>query len=198
LKPFWILALCSVAFLSNAQSIISSVASVRTCLDNKECSSLNSASYLFYDEAKGAFYLKLEFNALRTGVDSMDYWLDDLKDKYLYFKAPLRKEEFPALSNSNAKTYPVNAEVFMNQVWEAQPVEISIFTTENSQLNYGQTTSTYNKYKVSFGFSIEPESFKLDTMPHHLTETIFISIGLGFINPLDPGMEKYVKEAYDH
>lgn len=174
------------------------MAGVRTCMNNRECSSSNSASYLFYDESKNSFYLKLEFNALRTGVDSMDIWLDDLKDKYLYFKAPLRKEEFPPLSNSNAKTFKVNAEVYMNQVWESQPVEISIFTTENSQLNYGQTNSVYNRYKVSFGFSLEPESFKLDTMPHHLTETIFISIGLGFINPLDPGMEKYVKEAYDH
>lgn len=184
--------------VAQTQSIISSIAGVRTCLNNTECSSVNSASYLFYDEAKAAFYLKLDFNALRTGVDSMDVWLDDLKDKYLYFKAPLRKEEFPALSNSNAKTYKVNAQVFMNQVWEDQPAEISIFTTENSQLNYGQTDSHYNKYKVSFGFSLDPRTFKLDTMPHHLTETIFISIGLGFINPLEPGMEKYVKEAYDH
>jgi len=194
----YILALLPFGVFSQTQSIISSVAGVRTCLNNTECSSVNSASYLFYDEAKAAFYLKLDFNALRTGVDSMDIWLDDLKDKYLYFKAPLRKEEFPSLSNSNAKTYKVNAQVFMNQVWEDQPVEISIFTTENSQLNYGQTDSQYNKYKVSFGFSLDPRTFKLDTMPHHLTETIFISIGLGFINPLEPGMEKFVKEAYDH
>jgi hypothetical protein len=194
----YILALLPFGILAQTQSIISSVAGVRTCLNNTECSSLNSASYLFYDEAKNAFYLKLDFNALRTGVDSMDLWLDDLKDKYLYFKAPLRKEDFPSLSNSNAKTYKVNAQVFMNQVWEDQPVELSIFTTENSQLNYGQTTSNYNKYKVSFGFSLDPRTFKLDTMPHHLTETIFISIGLGFINPLEPGMEKFVKEAYDH
>lgn len=128
----------------------------------------------------------------------MDTWLDDLKGKYLYLKATLRKEEFPMLSNSNAKSYPVNAQVYMNEVWEDQPVEISIFTTENSQLNYGQTVSNYNRYKVSFGFSLDPKTFKLDTMPHHLTETIFISIGLGFINELEPGMEKYVKEAYDH
>lgn len=181
-----------------AQSIISSVAGVRTCLNNQECSSNNSASYLFYDESKNAFYLKLDFNALRTGVDSMDIWLDDLKNKYLYFKAPLRKEEFPALSNNNAKTIQVNAQVFMNQIWDDQPVEISIFSTENSHLNFGQTASPYNNYKASFGFSLDPKTFKLDTMPHHLTETIFISIGLGFINPLEPGMEKYVKEAYDH
>lgn len=198
MRWLYILALLPFGVLSQTQSIISSIAGVRTCLNNTECSSLNSASYLFYDEAKNAFYLKLDFNALRTGVDSMDVWLDDLKDKYLYFKAPLRKEEFPSLSNSNAKTYKVNAEVFMNQVWESQSVEISIFTTENSQLNYGQTSSSYNKYKVSFGFSLDPRTFKLDTMPHHLTETIFISIGLGFINPLEPGMEKFVKEAYDH
>jgi hypothetical protein len=194
----YILALLPFGVFSQTQSIISSIAGVRTCLNNTECSSLNSASYLFYDEAKNAFYFKLDFNALRTGVDSMDVWLDDLKDKYLYFKAPLRKEEFPSLSNSNAKTYQINAEVFMNQVWEAQSVDISIFTTENSQLNYGQTSSNYNKYKVSFGFSLDPRTFKLDTMPHHLTETIFISIGLGFINQLEPGMEKFVKEAYDH
>ncbi len=198
MRWLYILALLPFGVFSQTQSIISSVAGVRTCLNNTECSSVNSASYLFYDEAKAAFYLKLDFNALRTGVDSMDIWLDDLKDKYLYFKAPLRKEEFPSLSNSNAKTYKVNAQVFMNQVWEDQPVEISIFTTENSQLNYGQTDSQYNKYKVSFGFSLDPRTFKLDTMPHHLTETIFISIGLGFINPLEPGMEKFVKEAYDH
>ena len=198
MRWLYILALLPFGVFSQTQSIISSVAGVRTCLNNTECSSVNSASYLFYDEAKSAFYLKLDFNALRTGVDSMDIWLDDLKDKYLYFKAPLRKEEFPSLSNGNAKTYKVNAQVFMNQVWESQAVELSIFTTENSQLNYGQTESQYNKYKVSFGISLDPRTFKLDTMPHHLTETIFISIGLGFINPLEPGMEKFVKEAYDH
>ncbi len=197
MKNYFILLFLFIGFLTKSQSIISSVAGVRTCLNNTECSSENSASYLFYDEAKNAFYLKIDFFALRTGVDSMDIWLDDLKDKYLYFKAPLQKEDFPSLSNSNAKTFKINAEVFMNQIWEAQPVEISIFNTENSHLNYGQTVSNYNKYKVSFGFSLEPQTFKLDTMPHHLTETIFISIGLGFINELLPGMEKYLGEAYD-
>ncbi|MCU0361512.1 MAG: hypothetical protein MUF75_12520 [Bacteroidia bacterium] len=198
MRWLYILALLPFGAFSQTQSIISSVAGVRTCLNNTECSSSRSASYLFYDEAKNAFYLKLDFTALRTGVDSMDTWLDDLKGKYLYLKAILRKEEFPMLSNSNAKTYALNAQVYMNEVWEAQPIELSIFTTENSHLNYGQTVSNYNNYKVSFGFSLDPKTFKLDTMPHKLTETIFISIGLGFINELEPGMEKFVKEAYDH
>lgn len=198
MKKALIALLFSMSFIAEAQSIISSVAGVRTCLNNQECSSSNSASYLFYDESKNAFYLKLDFNALRTGVDSMDLWLDDLKNKFLYLKAPLRKEEFPALSNNNAKTIKVNAEVYINQIWDSQWIEISIFSTENSHLNFNQTPGAYNNYKASFGFSLEPRTFKLDTMPHHLTETIFVSIGLGFINLLEPGMEKYIREAYDH
>lgn len=198
MKKALIALLLSCTLFAKAQSIISSIAGVRTCLNNQECSSTNSASYLFYDESKNAFYLKLDFNALRTGVDSMDLWLDDLKNKFLYLKAPLRKEEFPALSNNNAKTIKVNAEVFINQIWDSQPIEISIFSTENSQLNFNQTPGAYNNYKASFGFALEPHTFKLDTMPHHLTETIFVSIGLGFINLLEPGMEKYIREAYDH
>ena len=194
--PIALLLFCVTTL--RGQSIISSIAGVRTCLNNTECSSNNSASYLFYDESKNAFFLKLDFNALRLGVDSLDVWLDDLKDKYLYFKAPLRKEEFPNPSNNNAKTISVNAQVFVNQVWDDQPVEISIFSTENSSLNFNQTVSKYNNYKASFGISLDPHTFKLDTMPHHITETIFISIGLGYINPLEPGMEKFVRDVYDH
>ena len=193
--PF-ILGLSS--FVVSAQSLVSSHTSVRTCVSDKECSSVSSSSYVFYDESKNAFYLKIDFDKLKVGVDSLDYWLDDLNDTYLFFKAPLRKEDFPTLSNSNAKTFKVNGQLFINDVWRSQSIELSIFGTENSSLNFSQNANPYKNYKVSFGFSIVPKEFKLHKKPHHLKDVIYISIGMGQINLLEPGMESFVQEAYIH
>ena len=52
-------------------------------------------------------------------------------------------------------------------------------------------------YKVSFGFPVVPKDYKIHKKAHHLKNTIFISIGLGQINLLEPGMEAYLKEVYD-
>ncbi len=187
----------TIGYTLSSQSIISSQTQVRTCLQENECSLTNSSSYLFYDETKNQFYLKVDFNKLKTGQDSVDYWLNDLSDTYLYFIAPLQKENFPSLSNANAKTFYVNGKVLLNNIWHDQKIELSIFLTDNSSLNFSQTANKYMNYKVSFGFPVVPKDYKIHKKAHHLKNTIFISIGLGQINLLEPGMEAYLKEVYD-
>src|SRR5690606_14951365 len=86
----------------SGQDVIPSNTYVRTCLNDIECSSINSSSFLFYDESNSKFYIKIDFNMMKTGNDSVDFWLEDLSDTYFYFKAPLLRENFPDLSSYNA------------------------------------------------------------------------------------------------
>lgn len=196
----FLLALFTVFFskASFSQSIISSNTGIQTCIKDHQCFSINNASYLFYDESKSSFYLKLDFSKFKVGEDSIDEWLNDLSENFLYFKAPMDAANFKDLANNRHKTIKLHGQVFLNGIWQAKDTELSLFMTENGLLNQNNNQNNYDLYKVNFTLSILPKEFKVDKKPHHLKKTIFIGVTLGRINQLQPGMQKLLGEAYDH
>jgi hypothetical protein len=181
----------------SAQNITPSNTYVRTCVRNIECSSINSSSYLFYDEVHEKFYIALDFNKVKTGIDSVDYWLQDLTDTPFYYKASLAKNQFPQLSNYNAKTIKLNGEAFLNNIWYAQSMDISILRAEGDMMSGTPGGDKYDAYKVNFSFEFSPKNFNIHKKPQRLTNTIFIGVGGGQINILQPGMEGLVGEAFN-
>jgi hypothetical protein len=182
-----------------SQSVISSSTYIRTCIDKTECSSINNASYLFYDQGKQAFYLKLDFNLLRIGMDSVDYWLDDLDETNLYFKAEFDQENFRELTNNQHRTFKLNAQVFLNGIWRHQVIEMTMYSTESMILTGRMTDQNlYDNFKINLSFTIMPQEFKIHKKPHHLKKSIFVGIALGRINQLMPGQQGILGEAYDY
>jgi hypothetical protein len=197
-KFVFLLFFAAFSVISNAQDVFPSNTYVRTCLSDIECSSINSSSYLFYDEVKSKFYIKIDFNRLKTGVDSIDFWLEDLSDTYFYFKATLLKEQLPSLSSYNRKMIRLNGQAFLNNIWRPMVMEVSFFRAQDDMMNNNTNPNEFQAYKVSFNFSISPKDFNIHKKPQKLTNTIFIGVGAGQLNVLRPGMESLVGEAYSH
>jgi hypothetical protein len=189
--------LMSFTFFSHSQNLTRSNTYVRTCLNDVECSSINSSSYLFYDEGKQKFYLKLDFNEMKTGQDSVDFWLEDLNDTYLYFTSSLPREQFPNLSSYNAKNFRMDGQLFLNHVWRSQSIDISIYRAENDLINNTTNANRFDAYKVNFSFSFSPKDFNIHKKPQRLSNVIFVGVGAGQINVLKAGMENEVGEAYN-
>jgi hypothetical protein len=194
ITPILIL-LCSI---TQAQDVHPSNTYVRTCLNDIECSSINSSSVLYYDEARAKFYIKIDFNALKTGIDSVDFWLDDLTDTYYYFKASLPPEELPRLSNYNRKTIRLVGQAFLNNIWRNQTIDITVFRAEDDMMSNTTDADHFHAYKVNLNFSIVPKDFKIHKKPQRLTNVIFVGIGAGRINALRAGMEGQLGEAFNH
>jgi hypothetical protein len=182
----------------NAQDVIPSNTYVRTCLSDIECSSINSSSFLFYDEVKEKFYIKIDFNRLKTGVDSIDFWLEDLNDSYFYFKASLLKNQLPSLSSYNQKTIRLAGQSFMNNIWRNQTIEVTFFRAENDMMTNSTDGNKFSAYKVNYNFSISPKDFNIHKKPQRLMNTIFIGVSSGHVNLLQPGLEGLLGEAYTH
>lgn len=195
LLPF-VAVLFSLNLLS--QNMEPSNTYVRTCLNDIECSSINSSSYIFYDESRNHFYLKIDFNRMKTGQDSIDFWLDDLTDTYFYFKATLPREEFPTLSNYNTKNVKMDGQAFLNNIWKHMTIYMSIYRAEDDMLSNSINANKMAAYKVNFSFSFAPKEFEIHKKPRRLSNTIFIGVGGGNINLLKGGMESQVGEAYSH
>ncbi|MCE3229522.1 MAG: hypothetical protein K0S32_4073 [Bacteroidetes bacterium] len=190
-----------IAVSVNAQhsEIASSNTSVKTCVEDKQCSSIDDASYLFYDESKNEFYLKVDFTKFDSEEDSADSWLNDLMDTHLYFKGYFEKEKFIPPSGTNSSSFKVNGKTFLNGKWNDQVVDMTVFTMENTiVVNQATDKSKYDQYKVNFSLSIFPKDFNVQKKAHHLNNVIYIDVALGRINLLRPGMEHLVKEAYDY
>lgn len=193
--------LCAITLLfttlAQTQSIVPSDTYVRTCLNDVECASINSSSYLFYDESRQKFYLKIDFNLLKTGQDSVDYWLQDLTDTYLYFKSSLPREQFPNISAYNTKNVTLEGQMFLNDVWQNKTIAMSIYRAEHDLLSNTTNGNELQAYKVNFNFSFSPKDFNIHKKPQRLSKTIFVGIGGGVINPLRTGTENEVGEAYN-
>ena len=186
------------ASLLRSQEVFPSNTYVRTCLSDIECSSINSSSFLFYDNARSKFYIKLDFNLLKTGIDSVDFWLSDLTETPYYFKASLAPEHLPNLSTYNRKTIRLTGQSFMNGVWRPQTIDITVFRAEGDMLSNTTDANDLSAAKVNFNFSISPKDFNVHKKPQRLTNTIFIGVGNGRINVLKPGMESLLGETYNH
>ncbi|MFN7912570.1 MAG: hypothetical protein ACK5QC_12160 [Bacteroidota bacterium] len=201
-KIIQVLVLCIGLFCSSKskaqQDVVSSNIYIQTCIDKTQCSSINSAGYLFYDESKQHIYLKVDFNKFKTGEDSVDYWLKDLTETYLMVKGPLASESFLGLSNNNHKTHRLAAQVFINGIWQTQNIDVTIFSAENSILAHNAFGTNYNKYKLNFSINIVPKDFKIHKKSQHLKKTIFLGVALGRVNLLTPSLQSQLGEAYSH
>ncbi len=192
---FFILSLLK----AKAQGIISSNTFIQTCIHHSQCFSINNSSYLFYDESRNAFFLKVDFTKFKTGQDTLDDWLDDLASTYLYFKAPLDKEIFMSgFANHHTKVLKLHGQAFINGIWHKQDVEVSLFTSDNSVLNTNGNNLNYDSFKMNFSISIVPKEYQIHKKPHHLKKTIFIGVTLGRINLLQSGNELIPREVMDH
>lgn len=179
-----------------AQDILSSNTSIESCLDQKDCLTINKASYLFYDETKNELALKVDFSNFRTEEDTTDNWINDMIDTILFYKAILNKEDFPELSNQNVKTMKLNGKIFYNNTWRDQPVQITIFPTENSIVPGSTGNFKYDNYKINFNIPFVPKDFKAYKKLYYTNQTVSIGVTLGRINLLKPGMESHLKEIY--
>jgi hypothetical protein len=198
MKHFLLLSALLFFLTIRAQNIRPSNTYVRTCIGETECASINSSSFLFYDETKNKFYLKLDFNIMKTGVDSVDFWLEDLNDTYLYYKASLPRDQFPGLSSYNTVNITMQGQMFLNNIWRDVPVPITIYRAEHDMLNNNTNANELEAFEVNFSFSFLPKDFAVNKKPQRLTNTIFIGVGGGQINLLKPGQEGLVGEAYSH
>ncbi len=185
---------------ARAQGIISSNTFIQTCVHQSQCFSINNSSYLFYDESKNTFFLKVDFLKFKTGQDTLDDWLDDLASTYLYFKAAMDKEVFQSgFANHHTKVLKLHGQAFLNGIWHKQDVEISLFTSDNGLLNTTGNQTIYDSFKVNFSISIIPKEYQIHKKQHHLKKTIFIGVTLGRINLLQSGMELIPQEVlYRH
>ncbi|MBK9282810.1 MAG: hypothetical protein IPM51_00655 [Sphingobacteriaceae bacterium] len=185
-------------FLLFSQENISSPTFIQTCIKNHQCYSISNSSYLFYDETKSSFYLKVDFSKFEIGIDSIDDWLKDLEETSLLFKAPMDPSHFSGLANHNHKTIKLNGQVFLNGIWHNQSVELNLYMTENGLLNQNNNQNNFDLYKVNFILNILPKEFNIHKKPHHLKKSIVIGVTLGRINQLKPGMIPFLGEAYNH
>lgn len=178
-------------FGSRAQNLIASATTIESCNDGQSCLNSSNFSYLFYNETNGEFYLSLDFSDFRKGADTNDNWLNQVKDTVFYFKGLLSKESFPPLGDQATRDLKLTGEILYNNTWRKQDIEMSIFTVENSILNTTNpgTNLVYDNYKVTFTIPFIPKDFKTYKKLYYTNQTVNITVTLGRINLLRPGME---------
>jgi hypothetical protein len=181
-----------------SQELISSNTTVESCNDQQNCLNVNNFSMLYYDESTNQFYLHVDFGQFRVGADTNDNWLNRVQDTAFYFKAMMAKELFPPLGNQSTKDVRLHGEIFYNNTWREQDIDMQIFTTESSILNTTNTNTNlrYDSYKVTFSIPFVPKDFKVYKKLYYNDQTVSITVTLGRINMLRPGMEGLLDGAY--
>jgi hypothetical protein len=178
-----------------AQRIMNSTVHVQTCYHEKECFSVSESGVLFYDEASHNLYLKLDFKKFKIGNDSLDEWLLDLEDSYLYFKAQVMPEQFPSLSNHNARQFKINGDIKLNGIHHNKKCEMAVYEiSEQSMLFVNNDNKYFDHLRIILALNIVPKEHKIDKKSHHHKKTIYVQISQGYINLIKPGMENIVRE----
>lgn len=193
-KLKFLLALCLIGANMFSQEVYPSNTFVKTCFQNETCFANQNSSTLFYNETNSEFYLVIDFKMFKTGVDSLDIWLDDLDDTKFIFKGVLNSDKLPALSNHGYKTLHVHGNITFNGVTQNHSIDVILFKISPDGMLYKNTGNDYyDKIRSNIQISFKPREFKLDKKPHHLKKVIAINIGSGYMNPLKPGMEKLIQ-----
>lgn len=193
-KIGYLFALCFIAGTICSQEVFPSNTFVKTCVHDEICFANQNSSFMFYNEANSEFYLVIDFSKFKTGVDSLDAWLDDLDDTKFVFKGALNSDKLPALSNHGYKTLHINGNASFNNVTHTHSIDLVLFKISSDGILYRNTGNDYyDKIRSNVQISFKPKEFKLDKKPRHLKKTISINIGSGYINQLKPGMERFIQ-----
>jgi hypothetical protein len=181
-----------------AQYLVSSNTSIASCNQLDTCMSANNISYLYYDERKGEFFLKLDFSKFRSVSDTGDHWLNKEKNMALYFRAFFPLEKFPVLGVNENRSFKLNGRVFYHGTWKDQPVELTLFAFQNSLMNTSPNNpdQVFENYKVNFTLPFVPTDFKDYEELHYYDQVVNINVTLGRINLIKPGMESLLSEIY--
>lgn len=187
-----------VSVKSQAQYLFSSNTVVESCNDLDSCLSINNSSYLYYDETKNEFFLKVDFSNFRSKTVA-DNWLNKERDTILYFRMLFPKENFPVLGMEERQSFKVNGRIFYNNKWKDLPVEITMFSSQNSPANTtspGTNSASFEQYKINFTLPFVPSEFKSYSEIYYNSQTVRINVTQGRINLLKPGMENLLSEVY--
>jgi hypothetical protein len=194
-----ILLLLFLSFQAKSQNNISSSTYIQTFINGVKCYSINNSSFIYYDENTHTIFLKLDFNKFKTSVDTIDEWLVDLTDTYLYYKAPLTNDFYLGLGKNGHKQIKLNGWIFMNGVWKEKRIDLNIIAGLDGSFTQTNNQNHYDNYKLNFSFSFLPKEFKVDKKPHHLKKAIEIAVSMGRMNLIQPGMGSLILgEAYTH
>jgi len=179
--------------ISLAQNVHSSKTYINTCYNNQQCFSLNSSSYIFYDQDSHALIIAVDFAKFKIGKDSLDEWLDDLDDSKLIFKGYLNANDLLSLSQNNAKAIIVKGSMRFNGVSHAHSIELTLFEISREGMLFIDNQNDYfDRINANIQFGFYPKEFKINKKPHHLKKKITLAIYRGYINPFKPGMEHWI------
>ena len=181
-----------------AQFLVSSHTSLEFCNEIDSCLRENNFSFLFYDETKGEFFLKVDFSNFRKERDTSDTWLNNERDTCLYYRFIFPKEKFPKLGIEERQTFKQNGKLFYNGKWKEQEIELNVFEPQKNLMNNTSdpTSTGFENYKVNFTLPFVPANFKKYKDKKYTTQVVNVNITLGRINMLKPGMESLLDENF--
>jgi len=183
---------------SKGQYLVSSNTSLESCNKIDSCITVNNFSFLFYDETKNEFFLKVDFSNFRSPDGSADNWLNSEQDTSFYFRFMFPKENFPVPASEERQSFKVNGRIFYHKTWKEQPIELTVFLPQKSLMSNtsGITTSSAENYKVNFSIPFVPGDFRDNKATIPNKQVVNINVTLGRINLLKPGMESFLSEVY--
>lgn len=176
-----------------SQEVFSSKTYVNTCYQNQQCFSLNSSSYIFYQQNNHELIIVVDFAKFKTGHDTLDEWLDDLDDTKLIFRGYLNTENLLDLSHHNAKAMIVNGMMSFNNISHSHSIELTLFELPRDGMLFMENQNNYyDRINANLQFSFYPKEFKINKKPHHLKKKITLAIYRGYVNPFKMGMEHWI------
>lgn len=176
-----------------AQDIQSSKTFINTCYHDQQCFSLNSSSYIFYNEDSHKLMIVVDFAKFKTGNDTLDEWLDDLDDTKLTFEGDLNTNNLLNLTHHNSKAIVVNGLMSFNGISHAHSIELTLFEIPREGMLYTDNQNNYfDRIKANLQFGFYPKEFKVNKKPHHLKKKITLAIYAGYLNLFKPGMERWI------
>jgi|GEM_PF-1162451 len=192
------LLLYTFATQAQTEFLISSNTTIESCNPVDSCLTISNISFLYYDESKGEFFLKVDFSNFRSQPDSVRNWLNKERDTCLYFRIIFPKEKFPVLGIEERQSFTLNGRIYYHNLWKDQPIHLTMFNSKNTAMNNssGSTTASIDNYKVNFTVPFVPGEFKKYKEPHYNNQVININVTLGRINLLKAGMEPLISEIY--
>jgi hypothetical protein len=178
---------------TNAQNVQPSKTYIQTCYNDRQCFSLNSSSFVFYNPDNHELIINVDFAKFKIGNDSLDEWLDDLDGTKLIFRGQLNTDNLLNLTHHNSKAILVNGLMSFNGVSHAHTIELTLFEISKEGMLFVDNQNNYfDRINANLQFGFYPKEFKINKKPHHLKKKITLAVYRGYVNPFKPGLEHWL------
>jgi hypothetical protein len=183
---------CDTKALAQSQLVESQVY-LNTLYNGQSINATANNALVVVQESQGLVNIRIDLNSFQSGIDSLDQWMQTLRNRYFWYSGTLPAEQLVSLNPESSLEFQSSGTFgFADKSSKEMSVPMAAMRLAPGQGFY-EGRDVWGQLRLAFTISVDPDDFGLQLKDSALQEPLLISVKSGRINPFVMGQRDITK-----